>query len=345
MLPPPPSAGRIFTLRLLQDGIRKYGVHPPANSDAPSSSSLQEIADEEKEYRSAAARASPPSACAAIAFSPAWKNQGDGRRVQREQREPAAGAKPAQEQVRRRRWPRLPRWRWRLEKWANGRKLRVGFLDGSATQRARVREHAMKWSAFASITFDFNAPRADAQIRISFPADRVVVGVGTDAWAAYFPIDRPTMNFGWLRDDTDDIEYSRVVIHEFGHALGAIHEHQNPKGGIQWNKQAVYAYFSGPPNFWRRQEDRLQRHRRSIRRYQLIGSHSIPTRSCSITSTDAHQGRQGDEVQHQDVGGGTSDSSASSTRLRGQGAYKRTRITPPVAAGYGRRRTISIARY
>jgi len=38
----------------------------------------------------------------------------------------------------------------------------------------------------------------------------------------------PTMNYGWLKDDTDDVEYRRVVIHEFGHALGAIHEHQNP---------------------------------------------------------------------------------------------------------------------
>lgn len=33
------------------------------------------------------------------------------------------------------------------------------------------------------------------------------------------------MHFGWLRDDTDDVEWRRVVVHEFGHALGAIHEH------------------------------------------------------------------------------------------------------------------------
>ncbi len=29
------------------------------------------------------------------------------------------------------------------------------------------------------------------------------------------------MNFGWLEDDTDDEEYRRVVLHEFGHALVA----------------------------------------------------------------------------------------------------------------------------
>ena len=36
----------------------------------------------------------------------------------------------------------------------------------------------------------------------------------------------------------------------FGHAIGAIHEHQNPDGGIQWNEPAVLKYFSGWPNNW-----------------------------------------------------------------------------------------------
>ena len=62
------------------------------------------------------------------------------------------------------------------------------------------------------------------------------------------------MNFGWLQDDTEDQEYNRVVLHEFGHALGCIHEHQNPEGGIQWNEEAVYKFFGGPPNNWSRQE-------------------------------------------------------------------------------------------
>lgn len=41
-----------------------------------------------------------------------------------------------------------------------------------------------------------------------------------------------------------------VIIHEFGHALGMVHEHQNPEGGIEWNEQAVLNYFSGAPNYW-----------------------------------------------------------------------------------------------
>ena len=58
------------------------------------------------------------------------------------------------------------------------------------------------------------------------------------------------MNFGWLADTTDDVEYRRVAIHEFGHAIGAIHEHQNPQGGINWNRDNVIRDLSGSPNFW-----------------------------------------------------------------------------------------------
>src|SRR5437868_14082357 len=60
----------------------------------------------------------------------------------------------------------------------------------------------------------------------------------------------PTMNYGWLRDNTPNDEYSRVVLHEFGHALGCVHEHQSPKFTRKWNTAAVMKYFKGPPNYW-----------------------------------------------------------------------------------------------
>lgn len=45
-----------------------------------------------------------------------------------------------------------------------------------------------------------------------------------------------TMTYGWFDVAT--------VIHEFCHALGMIHEHQNPlENPIQWNEEAILCYF------------------------------------------------------------------------------------------------------
>lgn len=53
----------------------------------------------------------------------------------------------------------------------------------------------------------------------------------------------PTMTFGWLDVST--------VLHEFGHALGMIHEHQNPKGNpIKWNEPAVFCHFKKTNENW-----------------------------------------------------------------------------------------------
>ena len=141
------------------------------------------------------------------------------------------------------------------KRWENGRKIGVRFLDGSAKQRTLTQKYANVWSKYANVRLDFNAG-AKAEIRVSFAADPGSwSAVGTDCLVrSAFPLSEATMNFGWLRDGTDSDEWRRVVTHEFGHALGAIHEHQNPSGGIKWNLSAVYRTFSGPPNNWTKAE-------------------------------------------------------------------------------------------
>jgi hypothetical protein len=151
-----------------------------------------------------------------------------------------------------------------LKKWPNGSELRCRFLDGSSKQKRRVEGKAHLWEEHANVSFRF-VTRGAAEIRISFSADDGSwSALGTDALIKdFFPPFQPTMNYGWLEDDSPDDEYERVVVHEFGHALGAIHEHQSPEATLDWNEAEVFRVFSGPPNFW----DRAAIEHNILRRY------------------------------------------------------------------------------
>jgi hypothetical protein len=135
-------------------------------------------------------------------------------------------------------------------RWNSGDVITVTFLEGDESLQQRVRDMAERWTApgMANLTLKFvDAPPAD--VRIAFES-------GDGSWSYLgtqcrgIPQPERTMNYGWLKPDSDDGELRRVVIHEFGHALGLIHEHQNPEGGIQWNEPAVIADLEGPPNNW-----------------------------------------------------------------------------------------------
>lgn len=82
------------------------------------------------------------------------------------------------------------------------------------------------------LKLEFTDNIAESTIRITFnPSGGAWSLLGTDIISPQFK-GQPTMNLGWLDVAT--------TIHEFGHALGMIHEHQNPDGNlIDWNVPKV----------------------------------------------------------------------------------------------------------
>jgi serralysin len=139
--------------------------------------------------------------------------------------------------------------------WPTASTISIKFMDGDSDLQQRVRAAAEGWlydeqrnRSLANLTFDF-VPKGDADIRIAF-----VQGDGSWSYLGtvcrQIPQDEPTMNYGWLTPESSDEDIRSVVLHEFGHALGLIHEHQNPRQGIQWDEDAVIADLSGPPNNW-----------------------------------------------------------------------------------------------
>jgi hypothetical protein len=134
-------------------------------------------------------------------------------------------------------------------KWPKSGTISIRFLSGTPELQAKVRAVAEEWLTYANLKFLW-VNKAPSDVRIAFLA-------GQGSWSYLGTVCRqrpepePTMNYGWLTPASTPEEVRRVVLHEFGHLLGLIHEHQNPKGGgIKWNEAAVTKDLSGPPNNW-----------------------------------------------------------------------------------------------
>lgn len=134
--------------------------------------------------------------------------------------------------------------------WTPGELITIRFLEGDPGLQAKVRAVAERWVApgMANLKFVFQNA-GDTDIRIAFKQGAGSWSyIGTGCRQIAEP--QPTMNYGWLTPASGQAEIDRVVLHEFGHALGLIHEHQNPKQAVKWNRAAVIADLSGPPNNW-----------------------------------------------------------------------------------------------
>lgn len=139
----------------------------------------------------------------------------------------------------------------KASQWNSGQTITISFLDGDPSVQKRVQDAAAEWTAagLVNLAFDFRKGTNEAMVRISFQYDGSWSVIGTTC-RQVTDKSQPTMNFGWLNASSDDKDVQGVVLHEFGHAIGLIHEHQNPAQGIQWNRQQVIQDLSGPPNNW-----------------------------------------------------------------------------------------------
>jgi hypothetical protein len=92
-----------------------------------------------------------------------------------------------------------------------------------------------RYAKFLNLEFKFVSNMRESDIRINFDTDDGCWSyIGTNCLDEDYN-NKPTMNFSWFDVPT--------VLHEFGHALGMIHEHQNPYNNqISWNKKKVYEW-------------------------------------------------------------------------------------------------------
>ncbi len=127
--------------------------------------------------------------------------------------------------------------------WDNGKTLTVKFIGqgGSTKLREKIKVAAKEWEKYANLTFDF-IESGEANIRVLLTDQGGCNSVvGTNALSK--ESDEKTMNIDTNFFHQNKICYDRylkqTIQHEFGHAIGLLHEHSY-KGKIQWNKEAVY---------------------------------------------------------------------------------------------------------
>lgn len=145
--------------------------------------------------------------------------------------------------------------------WQPSETIKICFRSGTQKARARVVQFASEWMRYANLKLDFgdpNSPRAcqgdnHEAIKIDFMNSGPKAGywsiIGTNSRKADH-----SLNLSYLGEDELPknkagqsmplAEARRLVLHEFGHALGLFHEHQSPRSGCaaEYEEEAVFAF-------------------------------------------------------------------------------------------------------
>lgn len=150
----------------------------------------------------------------------------------------------------------------RLKKWPPElMPITVCFQSGDPNLRVKIMNAALEWTKHgAGITFDFGNPASPRTCTAS-PPSSIKVGfaykgywslVGQDSRDLVNPNEQSMNFFNWDNVLPSDSEFNQTVLHEFGHALGFEHEHQNPfsECETEFDWPAIYAYLAGDPNYW-----------------------------------------------------------------------------------------------
>ncbi len=126
--------------------------------------------------------------------------------------------------------------------WDPGAVIKVKFLSGSKELQQKIKPIVKEWEKYANVKFEFiTLGNADVRVFIGN-------GNGHDSYigtvARSIDPESETMNLDSADIRNDAAFLKTVVLHEFGHAIGLLHEHSSPISGIKWDKEKMYKEYA-----------------------------------------------------------------------------------------------------
>ncbi|KAK7683372.1 hypothetical protein QCA50_013634 [Cerrena zonata] len=122
--------------------------------------------------------------------------------------------------------------------------ITFSFLNGSSNQHMKVLICLNKWLQHSNVQLEHVPMGGD--VRIKFSPNASWSYVGTNCKTVHG--DRPTMQLGGIDESESSLTTSemRTILHECGHMLGFVHEHQSPtrESQVTFDKKATVSYYA-----------------------------------------------------------------------------------------------------
>jgi hypothetical protein len=151
--------------------------------------------------------------------------------------------------------------------WKGGETIKICFHGGTRRAQERVALIASQWMGYANVVFNFEEGGAPRLCRDSGGADIKVAFEDNKGWwsvpGTTSRTQNPSMNLQFYGLDTPmlangqpapEASMRATILHEFGHALGLLHEHQSPNANCDSEIDWDAAYKIGAQIGW----DRVQ---------------------------------------------------------------------------------------
>lgn len=132
--------------------------------------------------------------------------------------------------------------------------IKVKFITSKCPEgfKKLIMNAVKDWEAYAHVEFHFLNDNSNEYAHVRIDVGKGLPDNGIPNYSAHgtlakmIPNDRHTMRLSvnqYYRIQQGLVTEARVkrsILHEFGHVLGLMHEHQHPNRKFKWNKDAVY---------------------------------------------------------------------------------------------------------